>query len=265
MWSDRIWFLSGSLSAIGICISICVARHIGSLSNHEYAKDTRIGTNKFLQLFFKIICVFILLFVIFLVGYLIYNMYSVYRDYPFDAGDAMLSILVGAAFGTFVTRFVWALFGPGLGATEAVMGVGVFVLLSIGYSLPVYYRHLWLLLQSSGIGITSVKLPGAEITFADHGRQVAGVGAKANETVGNSGVPRPSDPRPGLDFLDADVQQTAFPKRDKEYIEGLVQNYEDKTVSFKIRSFDSLSAKMPKLPKGDGRGSKKNRSWVLEI
>jgi hypothetical protein len=63
-----------------------------------------------------------------------------YRDYSAYAGDVTLSVLVGAAFGTFITRFVWALFGPSFGTTEAVLGVAVFVLLSVGYSLPVYYR-----------------------------------------------------------------------------------------------------------------------------
>jgi hypothetical protein len=61
-------------------------------------------------------------------------------------------------------------------------------------------------------------LPVAEISFADRGRQVVGVGTQVNERVGSNGVPRPSDPSPGLDFLEADVHDTGFPSRDKEYI-----------------------------------------------
>src|SRR5712671_4697664 len=132
MWNDRIWFLSASLSAIGVCISICAARYMSSVSNSDYIKNIRTGgTHKFFQMFLGIMCLFVSIFVIVLVSYMFYNIYLVYRDDPVHAGDVILSVLVGAAFGTFVTRFVWALFGPSFGTTEAVLGVGVFVLLSV--------------------------------------------------------------------------------------------------------------------------------------
>jgi len=101
MWSDRIWFLAASLSAIGVCISIYVARYIRSLATYEYIKDVPDSrTNKILQLFLGTMCLLVLIFVVVLVNYLCYKLYLVYRDYPSYAGDVTLSVLVGAAFGT---------------------------------------------------------------------------------------------------------------------------------------------------------------------
>src|SRR6516164_3149911 len=117
MWSERIWFLSASVSAIGVCISVCVAKYINSLSTYNNVKNATDRSTQFLRISLIIICLSVCIFIILMVSYLLYTLYHAYRDHPSYVGDVTLAVLVGAAFGTFATRFVWALFGPSFGTT----------------------------------------------------------------------------------------------------------------------------------------------------
>ncbi|HWU44881.1 MAG TPA: hypothetical protein VN132_15620, partial [Bdellovibrio sp.] len=76
------------------------------------------------------------------------------------------------------------------------------LVLSIAYSLPLYSGAISELI--SGIGISSIKTPFLELTVRERGSNTITAAAKGSPS--NSGeTPRPSDPRPGLDWLTLDT------------------------------------------------------------
>jgi hypothetical protein len=137
------------------------------------------------------------------------------------SAGSLLVTLIGFAFGTFTARFIWGLIGPDFSAKDALMAAGGLILISIAYSLPVYYRDFSLLLH--GLSISSLKTPVAEVTFAEradrHGAQ--GVGELAGP-VFSSGVPHPSDPTPALYYLTRDLstdkEERGYRPWDRDYI-----------------------------------------------
>jgi hypothetical protein len=134
---------------------------------------------------------------------------------------SLLVTLIGFAFGSFTARFVWGLIGPDFSAKDALMAAVGLVLISIAYSLQVYYRDFSLILH--GFSISSLKTPVAEVTFAErpdrHGAQ--GVGELAGP-VFSSGVPHPSDPTPALYYLTRDLstdkEEGGYRPWDRDYI-----------------------------------------------
>jgi hypothetical protein len=189
-WNDYVLFAVASLFAVGVFIAIALGNYDSSLQNRSILARG----NKFLRILFGTLLVIWVLVVActgIALGLAVYARFS---------ADAVLAALTGAAFGALTARFVWTLFGPNFVIMEAVFGAGVFVLLSIAYSLPVYKQPILALFER--IGITSVKTPVAEFTFAERStrRPVQNTGSQAGTPI-ISGIPRPSDPTPGLGFL----------------------------------------------------------------
>jgi hypothetical protein len=225
-WSEvRIFFVAASLEAIGILISIQYAVYIASLGNYAITYG---GTNKIAR---RTLWVAWFIFSAFIVYFGI-CIFVTLSQYAFDPkhsarfGDAFLAVLTGVGFGTLTARFVWRLFGPNFRITEAIIGAGVFVLLSLAYSLPVYHQQLVQLLH--GFGIASLKTPVGELTFVEQQRPRAtfGVGPNAGQNYSPNAVPRSSDPTPGLKFLRQDTSDKpwedpldpGFLAKDKDYI-----------------------------------------------
>jgi hypothetical protein len=214
-WNDYLLFAVASLFAIGVLVAIGIANYRASLDNRSVAARG----NRFLRLTFGTVLV---LWILAVASTGIATTLAVCARYT---ADAALAALTGAAFGTLTARFVWSLLGPQFAIMEAVFGAGVFVLISIAYSLPVYKQPILAALDH--IGIASVKLPVAELTFAERParRPVQNTGSQAGTP--NGGIPRPSDPMPGLTFLDQDVSDeddveradAGFLEKDKHYIE----------------------------------------------
>jgi hypothetical protein len=220
-WSVKFLFVAAALEAIGILISIRFAAYVASLGNYALTYG---GTNKFSRRILWVVW-FIFTALIIYFGLSICVQLSLYAPAP-RFGDAALAVLTGAAFGTLTARFVWRLFGPNFRITEAIVGAGVFVLLSLAYSLPVYEKQILQILHGSNI--TSLKTPVGELTFAEQQtrRPIAGVGAQAALHYSAAALPHPSDPTPGLEFLDQDASDTPFHdanagflEKDKVYIE----------------------------------------------
>lgn len=113
----------------------------------------------------------------------------------------VLAILIGGVVGSFSARFVGSLFSTDFGPRDPLIGVLVLLLLVIVYSLPVYQREISALLGH--IGLSSLKTPIGELTFAEHSRfqQTVVSAAKPSGEERSSALPRPSDPRPGLESL----------------------------------------------------------------
>jgi hypothetical protein len=123
------------------------------------------------------------------------------EGYQYPGLGLVLAIIIGGTVGSFSARFVWSLFSARFGAKDPVIGVLVLLLLVIVYSLPVYQREISALL--SHVGLSSVKTPIGELTFAEHSRFQGAVvsAAKPSGEERSSALPRPSYPRPGLDSL----------------------------------------------------------------
>lgn len=213
MLSDKHLFIAASLAAIGILILIKFATYITFLKNYSSSRADkfirRLLWGCWLVLFGTTVYV------------IVYVAFSLYRR---ASGDAALAVLTGAAFGTLTARFVWRLFGPRFLIVEAIIGAAVFVLLSIAYSLPVYHREFLTLLQN--VGVSSVKTPIAELTFTERQTRRPLLSLGSQPTTASGGVPRPSDPTRGLEFLDqgasdnpAGTIDAGFLEKDRQYID----------------------------------------------
>lgn len=236
-WNDYVLFAAASLLAIGIFIAIALGNYNSSLQNRSILARG----NTFLRIIFGTLLVVWILVVAstgLALGLAVYARH---------AADAVLATLTGAAFGALTARFVWSLFGPNFVVMEAVLGAGVFVLLSIAYSLPVYKQPIFALFDR--VGITSVKTPVAEFTFAERAtrRPVLSTGSQAQAGAVISGIPRPSDPTPGLVLLDQDVSPNppskdykpdegdpGFAEKDRMYIAFFGATEKERNAAFKI-------------------------------
>ena len=78
-----------------------------------------------------------------------------------DAG-AILSVLIGAAFGAFAAKLVLGLFRRSMNPKAALYGTLALAILSIAYSLPLYQREIAGLLRDSGL--STLKISVAEIS-----------------------------------------------------------------------------------------------------
>jgi hypothetical protein len=163
---------------------------------------------------------------------------------PFPNLGTVLAFVIGATVGSFSARFVWSLFGARFGAKDPLVGVLALLLLVIVYSLPVYQREISAI--SSHIGLSSIKTPIAELTFAERPQFQGSVvsAAKASGEERASAIPRPSYPRPGLDGLKHAVSERSdaddYLIKDARYITFL-----DKPNEFRPGATPPDSAMLP--------------------
>jgi hypothetical protein len=112
-----------------------------------------------------------------------------------------IAILLGALVGTFTAKFVSSLFGPRFGTRDPIVGAGVLALLIVVYSLPLYSDEISNMLNA--VGLSAVKTPFLELNLRERGTKnyTSASGSQSNF----SGVPRSSNPLPGLKWLEWDA------------------------------------------------------------
>jgi hypothetical protein len=135
---------------------------------------------------------------------------QIWHHWPSPAVTGLIAILLGAIFGSFAARFVPTLFSTRFGRRDPIIGAGVLLLLSIGYSFPLYSSALSDLIGR--IGLSSVKTPFLELTLRERGSKSFTYSASGTNPQG--GAPRPSDPVPGLRWLSLDTTFAADPAAD---------------------------------------------------
>jgi hypothetical protein len=159
VWDARLVFVLAALFSISIWIVIAKRREA-------------IKTGRTPWLAYSLLIVFMTVFALTLLGRSVHYWGYPYSQYP-NPG-AVLAFLIGSVVGSFSARFVWSLFGARFGAKDPLIGVLALLILVIIYSLPVYQRGI------SGffghIGVSSLKTPIAELTFAEGISRFAGLG-----------------------------------------------------------------------------------------
>jgi hypothetical protein len=228
IWDDRLVFVLSALFAIAMWIVVTKRR-----------QALRAGRPPFLAngLFAGIVALVILVLT---ARYLYYSKHPGFNvdwtsRYP-NLGTVFV-LMIGAAVGSFSARFVWSLFGARFGAKDPLIGVVALSLLVIVYSLPAYHSEITSLL--SHIGLSSLKTPIAELTFAEHpqfqGAVVSAASASGEERA--AAIPRPNYPRPGLDGLRHAVSEDETPEsedyliKDARYIDFLVAQGDVRTAA----------------------------------
>jgi hypothetical protein len=220
IWDDRFVFVLSAFFAIAMWIVVAKRREAAKVGRHPYL------ANSLLALILTVLIV------------ILAGRYLYYRTYPHSDIDlaspyprlgTVLAFVIGSAVGSFSARFVWSLFGARFGAKDPLIGVLALVLLVIVYTLPVYQREMSSVL--SQIGLSSLKTPIAELTFAEHPQfqrtTVSAASASGEERAG--AIPRPSYPRPGLDGLKHAVSEDDEPDtedyliKDTRYIDFFVK------------------------------------------
>ena len=192
MWDDRFVFVLAALFGISMWVVIAKLR-----------QATRAGRTP--RLAYGLLTVFLTAVALILAGrYLYYYAYptsNIDLGSPYPSLGTVLAVVIGGAVGSFSARFVWSLFGARFGSNDPLIGVLSLLLLVVVYSLPVYHREISEML--SHIGLSSIKTPIAELTFAERSPIQGSVvsAAKASGDERASAIPRPSYPRPGLDGL----------------------------------------------------------------
>jgi hypothetical protein len=188
MWDDRFLFVTAALIAMAVVLEPRLARL--QRTARFGRRHVRIG---------PIIIFTIALLLLLVIGSHIWT----HRDGSiFPNVTSVTTLLIGAAFGAFTAHFVASLFGAGFGRRDPLIGAAVLLLLSVGYSLPLYSRAISDMV--GGIGLSSVKTPFLELTVRERGSKP--VTAAASGVSSNSGqVPRTSDPVPGLTWLRNDT------------------------------------------------------------
>jgi hypothetical protein len=205
MWNDRFLFVYSALLVIGLWIVIGLRR-----------KDVHEGQRTYRGVILGVSIV--ALAGILLVAHLWY-----YRGEPTWPGlGSILAALIGGVVGSFTAHFVWSLFDADFGRKDPLIGVSVLIILIIVYSLPTYQREMSALLGH--LGIASVKTPVVELSFTQQS-QFRNAVASASSATGDehsSAIPRPSDPKPGLDELVNAVSDGNFAKEDRyiAYFDG---------------------------------------------
>jgi len=221
VWDDRFVFVLSALFGISICIVIAKRREA-------------LRTNRIPWLAYSLLFVTLIAAALILRGRLLYyapyatgsTTYTIDRRYP-GLGTALV-FLIGCAVGSFSARYVWSLFGQRFGAKDPLVGALVLLILVIVYSLPIYRREVAEIFAH--VGLSSVKTPIAEFTFAERSQfqRSETPAAKLAGQDYTSGIPRPSYPLPGLERLKNTVSGTGENEDD---------NYMDKDAKY-IASFE---------------------------
>lgn len=152
-----------------------------------------------------------------------------------------IAILLGVLVGAFTAKFVSSLFEPQFGRRDPIIGAGVLALLIIVYSLPLYSEAVSDMFN--GIGLSAVKTPFLELNLRDRGAKnyTSATGSRSKL----SGVPRNSNPSPGLRWLQLDTAAVPDPDNtfpaDEEYIRvfesDVFDSKEHKTAVTDIKQF----------------------------
>jgi hypothetical protein len=164
-------------------------------------------------------------------------------EFLYPGLGGVLSLVLGAVVGSFSARFVTSLFQARFGARDPLIGVSVVLILVIIYSLPVYRQQITSL--GSHIGLSSIKTPVLELGFTEH-REVQSAVISASRPTGgetSSAIPRPSDPRPGLDALihgvsDEEIDDDLLSKDDRYilFFAGKLSEPADQDAKWEIRN-----------------------------
>jgi hypothetical protein len=207
MWNESFLFTFGALFAIGMW-TVITKRHT----------DVKNGEGRQVADNLK----FLLIGVAGAILLTHFYYYWKHSGFLIPTLGAVLVLVIGAVVGSFSARFVTTLFNVRFGAKDPLIGVLVVLILVIVYSLPIYSQQI----SSLGryIGLSSIKTPILELGFAEH-REVQSAVISASKPTGgetSSAIPRPSDPRPGLDALihgvsDEDIERDTL-SRDDRYI-----------------------------------------------
>lgn len=162
---------------------------------------------------------------------------------------SLIAALIGAVFGSFAAKFIASLFGSDFGERDPLRGAIILLLLSVGYSLPLYSDAMSEMV--SRIGLSSIKTPFLELAInKPPGTSLIGVGGNQfNQTQ----VSRPGDPTPGLVWLRLDTGLAVDEPKptlpaDEAYIE-FVENERFRGNEFKammtnVRTFLSSAEKL---------------------
>jgi hypothetical protein len=136
-------------------------------------------------------------------------------DFP-DLG-AVLALMFGAVFGTFVARFVLQLFGPGFSTYDGLIAAATLLLLSIAYSMP-SYPGLWTALFER-LGGTTIKTPLLELAFAERSPRPPPYLSAAQFDAPATAFPLPNDAGQALSwFFSSMAIENNYLQRDAKYI-----------------------------------------------
>jgi hypothetical protein len=138
-----------------------------------------------------------------------------------NVGSA-IAILLGLVVGAFTAKFVSSLFKPQFGRRDPIIGAGVLALLIVVYSLPLYSEAISDIFNA--IGLSAVKTPFLELNVRDRGTKnyISAAGTQSNV----SGVPRLSNPLPGLKWLQLDTAAAVDPDNTFPADEGYIRIFE---------------------------------------
>ena len=207
MWNDRFLFVASALIAMA---SVMLFKH--RTPNSE--KILKIG-----PITITIYSIWVVVGILLITAILGSRALLYWNTSKIPNAGNLLTILLGAAVGTFTVRFVSRLFASEFGKDEPIIGASVLALLCIVYSLPLYSDAISQI--STGIGLSSLKTPFLEFTLRDRGSK--SFTAAGGGQVNLGGVPRSSNPGVGLQWLDLDTKieydkdAATFPM-DKAYI-----------------------------------------------
>ena len=157
---------------------------------------------------------------------------------------SLIAIVIGGVFGSFGAKFAASLFGSEFGKRDPMMGAIILLLLSVGYSLPLYSDAISDLASRSGL--SSIKTPFLEIAMEKHQNNKLGVGGNQ---FNQSQIRRLGDPAPGLLWLHKDTHlddPTSTLLADETYIkifeaDRFQQADMENTKAF-LRYFETLSS-----------------------
>jgi len=227
MWNESFLFTLGALFAIGMW-AVIIKRH----------KDLKNGEGR--QAADNLRLLILGAAIIILASHFYY--YWKHSGFLIPSLGAILVLLIGAIVGSFSARFVTTLFAARFGAKDPLIGVFAVLLLVVVYSLPIYSQQLANL--GRYVGLSSIKTPILELGFAEHREVQSAVFSASKPTGGetSSAIPRPSDPRPGLDALihgvsDDDIERDTLSRDDRYivYFEGKFEPKDGK-VEWKIHN-----------------------------
>src|SRR5260370_7174393 len=227
MWNESFLFTLGAIFAIGMW-AVIIKRH----------KDLKIGEGRHAVVNLRLLILGAVISI--LASYFYY--YWKHSCFLIPSLGAILVLLIGAIVGRFSARFVTTLFAARFGDKDPLIGVFAVLLLVVVYSLPIYSQQLANL--GRYVGLSSIKTPILELGFAEHREVQSAVFSASKPTGGetSSAIPRPSDPRPGLDALihgvsDDDIERDTLSRDDRYivYFEGKFEPKDGK-VEWKIHN-----------------------------
>jgi hypothetical protein len=128
----------------------------------------------------------------------------VYLDQP-DVGSIVV-VLIGATFGALSARIVSDVFTRSGNLYRAFCAAVCILVISVGYSLPLYHKEISGLLHDSGLSTLKISVAELSVEASLAGKGTQGSDSASGKATGSPSlsIARTTDPTPGVEALAVD-------------------------------------------------------------